>query len=369
MRFICETSKITEAILNTQRAVSTKTSLPSLAGILITATGGNVVLSGYDLEIAITTKVEARVLEEGNVILDASLFSEMLRRVPAETVDITVDDKSVAQISSGSYQATITGIPGIEYPELPTVTDGINLTLQSDMLRSMITQTVYAVAENDLKPAHTGIMFEIEESTLRLIAVDGYRLAIRKEQIKESGNMRFIVPKKALMELVKLMGEEDKEIIFHIGRRHILFEIGDFVVISRLLEGEFLDFRNAVPEGQTTELIVNTRSLIGAIDRLSLLIIDRLKSPVRCKIEKGDISLKCTTTRGKAQDNVSCEQTGEKVELGFNHKYFIEALRATDTDSVRIQFNGALSPIKIMPMEGESFLFLVLPVRLKAEAE
>ena len=172
MNFICEKSKITEAILNTQRAVTSKTSMATLSGILINAVKGNIVLTGYDLEIAITTKIDARIIEEGSVVLDASLLSDIIRRVPTETVEITVDNKSVTTIVSGNYEANITGIPGIEYPELPTVDNAKSITLSSSLLQSMISQTIFAVADDDRKPVYTGIKFEIEDYNLTLIAVE-----------------------------------------------------------------------------------------------------------------------------------------------------------------------------------------------------
>ena len=189
------------------------------------------------------------------------------------------------------------------------------------------------------------------------------------EKIEKSQDMEFIVPKKALNEITKLMGEEEKDINIHIGFRHILFEIGDILVISRILEGNFLDYKNSIPQGATTEVVVNTRDMINSIDRLSLLIIERLKNPIRCKIYENKVDLKCTTTRGKAQDSFDCDMTGEDIELGFNYRYFIEALRASDSDKVKIEFNGKINPIKILPMDGDNFLFLVLPIRLMEESE
>ena len=368
MKMICNRQQLVEAVLNVQRAVSSKSSVPALEGILIKADSEGVLLCGYDLELGMTTSVEAQVTEPGGVVLSARLFGDIVRRFPAETVSISVDEKNMATLISGASEFSIAGIPAQEYPELPSVAEETSVLLPHGVLKSMIRQTIFAVADNDAKPVHTGTLFELSENKIKLVSVDGYRLAMREETAACSQEMTFVVPGKTLSEVLKLLGDGDDTLTLQIGRRHILFNIGDYTVISRLLEGEFLDYNAAIPASHATEVVVNTRAFIDSVERVSLLITDRLKSPVRCAFEDGQIRLSCSTAIGRASDEFEAKLSGPPVEMGFNNRYLLDALRNTEGDEARVQLSGPLSPMKVLPREGNSFLFLVLPVRLKNEA-
>lgn len=367
MKITCSRQQLNEAVLNVQRAVSTKSSVPALEGILLRTQGEEMILCGYDLELGMTTRIEARVEEKGSIILGARLFGDIVRRLPADSVELSTDSKNITTIKSGPSEFSIVGIPAEEYPELPAISGETSIRIAHNVLKSMIRQTIFAVAESDAKPIHTGTLFELEENRIRLVSVDGYRLAIREEAAKCGEQTSFVVPGKTLGEVNKLLGDDETELEILIGRRHIQFQIGNYCVISRLLEGEFLDYRAAIPNGSTTEIVVSTRSMIGSVERVSLLITDRLKSPVRCVFEDNEIRISCSTAIGRANDQFPAQITGNPVEMGFNNRYLLDALRNSEGDEVRIQLSGPLSPMKILPREGESFLFLVLPVRLKSE--
>ena len=369
MKITCDKQKLNEAVLNTQRAVSAKSSVPALEGILIRTEENVITLCGYDLELGITTTIEASVSEPGSVVLSARLFGEIARRLPADTVTLSSDEKQVTTIVSGDAKYSVVGIPAQEYPELPAVGSEASLQISGNILRSMIRQTLFAVAENDARPVHTGTLFELEPEKLRLVSVDGYRLAIREEPIPCSLKTSFVVPGKTLGEILKLLGDEDEEIELQIGRRHILFHIKNYTVVSRLLEGEFLDYRAALPKDSSTEVRVSVQNFIKSVERVSLLITDRLKSPVRCVFGDDGIHVSCSTAIGRANDRLKAEISGEAVEMGFNNRFLLDALRNTECDEVRILLNGPLSPMRVFPPDGESFLFLVLPVRLKSSNE
>ena len=367
MKIICNTFELREAVINVQRAVSSKSSLPALEGILLKTQGQKLILSAYDLEIAIKTSIFANIISEGSVVLNAKIFSEIIKKVSGEKVQIEIDDKLNATISSATSEFTIMAIDATEFPELPTINENANITMDSDILKSMISQTIFAVSTSDIKPVHTGILFEIENNNIKLVAVDGYRLAIRNEKIDTDIKIKFVVPAKTLNEIIKLVDEEEKQLQINVGSRHISFIIGEFLVVSRLLVGDFLDYKTAIPSGATVSVMTNTRDFIDAIERISLLITDRIKSPVRCTFSNNKADIKCVTAMGKASDTVECTVNGEAMEIGFNNKYFLDAMRAVESDMVKIELNGATSPIKILPKDGDNFLFLVLPVRLKAQ--
>ena len=367
MKFTVNKSDITEAVGNIQRAVSTKTSIPALEGILLGAGEEGLELCAYDLELGITTVIPAFVVEPGRAVLSAKLFSDIVRRTPAETITITVDEKNMATLESGYSRFSIIGIPAEEFPELPKLTDSTQFSMAGSVLKSMIRQTLFAIAESDAKPIHQGSLFNLENGMMDVVSVDGYRLAVRREPVEFSDSLDFVVPGKTLSEILKLIKETDDPVEISAGRRHILFKIDNYTVISSLLEGEFLNYKAAIPPESQTEVVLKTREAIDSVERVSLLITDRLKSPVRCIFNENEIKLNCTTSMGRASDQIDVEMTGQSVEIGFNNRYLLEALRNTECDEVKVQLGGPLSPMKVVPKEGDSFLFLVLPVRLKSE--
>ena len=254
----------------------------------------------------------------------------------------------------GKLEFSLIGISSQEYPELPSVNSSFPIVVKGGILKDMIRKTVFAAAENDTKIVHTGVRFEIADRQIRLVAVDGFRLAIRNEEIDYIGEEQvFVVPKKALNEIMKLV-IDDEPVAMNIGKRHIVFEINNYIIVSRLLDGEFLNYKSA-----------NTRMLISSIERTSLVITDRAKSPIRCIFEDGLIRTSAITTLGSANDKIPAQIKGNRIEIGFNNRFLLDALKVCDTDEVKIKLASPVLPIIIEPKEGNSFLFLILPVKLK----
>lgn len=365
MKIICNKIKLQEAVLNVQRAVSPKSTIPALEGILIETENNQVKLSGYNLELGITTMIEAEIEQEGKSVLNARLLAEIVRKMPAENIEIDSNKQNIATIKSGASEFAIVEISSIEYPELPTLQQSTQIDIPSLIMKSMIKQTLFAVADNDTKPIHTGILFDINDKLIQLVAVDGYRLALRRENIQSEENTSFVVPGKTLNEVVKLLPDNEDKITIFQGSRHVIFRVKEYTIISRLLEGEFLDYKSAIPDAYATKARVNTRDFIESVERMSLLINDRIKSPLRCIMSNNEIKFSCSTSIGKANDEIQANIDGNSLEIGFNNKYLLDALKNSLCDEIQIQLNGPLSPMKVLPLEGNSFLFLVLPVRLK----
>ena len=351
MKIVCNCQSLTEAITNVQRAVSTKSNNPALEGILFKANANSLTLCGYDLELGITTTLPAEVLSEGSVVLSAKLISDIVRRLPAETVSIDTNEKLMTTIISGAVDFKIIGMSADEYPDIPSVKGDSNIIIKGEILSSMISQTLFA----------------IESNIIKIISVDGYRLAMRTENLICGEKKSFIIPGKSLAEVVKLIKDGEKDVEIVVGDNHIIFKIDNYSVISRLIEGEFMNYSAAIPSSHKTEIKVNTRKFISSLDRMSLLLSERIKTPVRCNIENGVVKLSCSTVLGQAYDEFDIEMSGDSVEIGFNVRYMLDALRNTDTDEVKICLSGPTSPMVILPSDGDSFLFLVLPVRLKNE--
>lgn len=369
MKFTCNTKELNTACNNVIRAVSAKVTIPTIEGILVECGSDTLSLTGYDFEFGINTTLNVDIEESGSIVINAKVLCDIIRKLEDEVVTIETNGNSVS-IISGAAQYSITGIDANEYPELPSVNGGYPLELEQGLLYSMISQTVFAVADTESsKPVYTGLKFEIAPDELTLIGVDGYRLAIRKEKVDYKGDeLTFIVPKKTIRELVKLMDvESEKPIAVSVGRRHIIFDVENYRIISRLLDGEFLDYKTAVPKAITTTVLINTNDAIKCIDRTLPVIENNQKNPIRCLFDADKMRVSTVSSVGRVVDYTHANTSGARVEIGFNSKFMLDALNAADTDEVRIELAGPVSPVKVMPIEGEGFLFLVLPMRLKNE--
>ncbi len=367
MKFTVMRSDIVTAVQNVSRAVSTKATLPALEGILIKAYNNTLTMSGYDMELAITTSIEATVSNEGEIVVGAKLFSEIVRKLPEEIVTFETDDRMIIYINSGNAAYQIVGISSMEYPEMPKFDSLDEIKISAGVLKNMIKQTIYAVSDNINKPIYTGSLFEIKDKIMRIVSIDGYRMAIRQENIDSESENRFIVPGKMQGEILKLITDDEKEIEICIGQRHVSFTIDNYSIVSRLIEGNFLDYRTTIPKNEDTTIRINTRSLIESVDRIALITSDRVQSPVRFSISQNEIKLSCRTAVGRANDVIPVSTIGKDTEIGFNNKYVLEALRNTDCDEVTLVLNGSLSPMIIRPVQGDEFIFLVVPMRLNDE--
>ena len=365
MRFRCMRTDMSNAVSNVSRAVSAKATIPALEGVLIKAYNGNLEISGYDLEIGIVTQIEATVIEEGEIVVSARLFNDIIRKLPEEIVNIETDERLITYINSGAADYQIVGINSTEYPDLPNVDEINGMTVNAEILKNMIRQTVFATSDNMAKPIYTGSLFEIKRGIFRVVAVDGFRMAIRMENVDSDIEAKFVVPAKTQNEILKLITDPKKDVTLTVGQRHIVFKVENYSIISRLLEGNFLDYK--MPESASTEFVINTRILASSVERMALLTNEKIQSPVRCSITADEIKLSCSTTVGRANDMIPASVVGNDVEIGFNNRYLLDALKNAETDEVRVMLNGSLQPMIIRPVTGDSFTFLVVPMRLAAE--
>ena len=368
MKFSCEKALLQAAISTTSRAVSPKSSIPALEGILLEA-GSDLRLTGYNLETGIRTIVPADIREEGTLVLGARLFGEIVRKLPDDIVTFQSENYMV-NIKCGMSEFNILGTDPEEFPELPTVEYQNSLILPQSRLKAMISQTLFAVSDNESRPIHTGSLFEVDSEGLTIVSVDGYRLALRHESIdKKEGaeTFSFVVPGAALSEVEKICSDVDEPASVTQGARHVMFKVGDTMLVSRRLEGEFLAYRQAIPRNNTIPVEGDTRALLSSIDRVSLIISDKLKSPLRCVFDSNLLKISTKTAIGDAYDECPLSGDGGGLEIGFNNKYLMDALKAAPADKVRLELTTGVSPCVILPTEGEeNFLYMVLPVRLKA---
>ena len=366
MNIVCDKALLSSAIDGVSKAVTLRSSIPALEGILLKAEGFQLTLTGYDLEMGITTTIEANVRQAGEIVLSAKLLGDMVRRLPSGEVSIYTNESGNATIKGGVAEFDILAMSASDYPDLPTPGADHTLTIKAGMLRGMIEKTLYAVSQDDKKPAHTGELFAIEEDKLTVVALDGYRLAIVERPVQAEKHIRIIIPAKTLTEVNKLLGDDEDDVRISANRRFVVFNSGNYTILSRLIEGEFLNYANVIPNGCKTRVVLETRDFIDTIERASLIITERLKNPLRILFDaSGKVTVRCQTNLGKVVDEFSAQVEGDPVEIGFNNRYLLDALRNARTEKVRMEISGPLSPVKVLPVDGNDFLYLVLPVRFK----
>lgn len=369
MIFLIERSILSEALRNVSKAVADRAALKALEGIRFSLADSLLELTGYDLEIGIRTTVPVKSADKGSFIANAAIFSEMVAKMPDGELSIEIDDNYMVTIERGNTSYNLLASSADDYPELPERGTSEPVTMPQGVLRSMINQTKFAASQLDIKPILKGELFEISNNSLTIAAIDGYRLAVRTEPIAYNEDISFVVPAKNLDEVAKLLSDSDDELCsMVVSKKHILFEIGNYLVNSRLLEGEFHPYRSAIPESFNTEVIVERTALIRSLERCMLLINEKNPSPVRCTFENNQLKIKCVTgSLGKVYDEIDTEQSGVSLEIGFKCRFFLDPLKAISDEKVRLRMTSGLQPLKIVPMEGESFTYLVLPVRLPKE--
>jgi len=369
MKLTCEKLLLLAAILTASRAAATKSPVPLLEGLLLEAEENEIRVTGYDLKTGIVTTVPADVVEQGAVILSARLFCEIIRKMPGMYVTISVNSNHVANIICEASEFEILGTPASDYPELPLVDGDDTIEISEPLLKKMIAQTNFAVSDNEARPIHTGALFEIGGGMLTVVAVDGFRLALRREPMEgyDDQNFSFVVPGTALSEVEKIVSDNDKKVAVTLGAKHILFSFGSTILISRRLEGEFLNYRNSIPQSSKYQLRVDKESLVETLERVALIITDNLKTPVRCLFGDGIVKVSCITNIGKSSDECAIVGDGEDLEIGFNDRYLRESLKAAPAEEVMLELNNGITPCVISPVDGNSnFLYMILPVRLKA---
>lgn len=368
MKFTCEKGYLDQAVTTAARAAAAKSSIPALEGLLLEA-AHSVRITGYDLKKGIYTDIDADVSAPGNVVLGAKIFGEIVRKLPDGIVTITADDNNMVNITCGNADYNIMGTDAEDYPELPSMDSGASLTLSQDVIGRMIRETSFAISDNESRPVYTGALFEVENDVLTLVAVDGYRLALRRENLEKCDvdECSFIVPGTALSDVEKICNKPEEPVRVTMGSKHISFTANDTVLITRRLEGDFLNYKKTVPSEFPVKLKAARQDLIRCAERVSLIIDDRAKNPLRCRFGDGVLNITSATPLGRAEDSCPVEGDGKDMVIGFNNSYLLQALKAAPADTLTVNLTSGNSPCVILPEDGgDSFLYMILPVRLRA---
>ncbi len=367
MRFTCEKNVLIQGFSIASRTAAQKSSLSVLEGILCRA-GSGLSFTGFNMETAITFCVDADVTEGGECILPARLFGDIVRRLPEGDVTIVVDDSFNVSIRSGYASFSIKAESADEYPDLPDVMEGKAIHIPQCEMKKLIGGTIFAVSDNQARPIHNGVRFEVKDDSITAVAVDGFRLARRTWHPQEpiGRELAFVVPSGSLKEVEKLVGDVPDDIAFTVGTKHILYQLGNTTLVCRLLEGEFLDWRKVVPLNSPIKLIANVGDLQSSVERVGLIVSEKYKSPVRCVFSNQELLMRTSNTIGAAEDRCSFAGDGKELEIGFNVRYLADALKAIPSEEVTLELTNGLSPIVMTPADDkQDFAYMVLPVRIK----
>ena len=365
MNIICDKTLLSAAIDGVSKAVTLRSTIPVLEGILLKAEGFQLTLTGYDLEMGIVTTIEANVKEPGEIVLNAKLLSSMISRMPSGQITIQSADNGKTTIQSGVAQFEIQSMSASDFPELPNTGAEETLTIKTGVLRDMIDRTLYAVSQDEKKPAHTGELFEIKNNCLKVVSLDGHRISIRKMSLKKDySDRKVVVPGKTLSEVSKILsGEVDDQVSIYFTKNHILFEFDQTMVVSRLIEGEYFRIDQMLSSDYETKLKINKKEFLDCIDRATLLVREVDKKPIIINITDDDMELRIDSAMGSMNEEIDIEKEGKDIMIGFNPKFLIDALRVIDDETVTIYLVNPKAPCFIRDDE-ENYTYLILPVNI-----
>ena len=372
MQIICDKDKIIKAINSVVKGVASKTTMPILEGILIQTNDNEIKLTTYDLEIGIEYIMDCEVKEQGSTVVNAVMFSEIIRKLPDTQIYISLNDKNLLQIEcEGSLYKLATMNPA-EFPELPKIEVENSIELEQNNLKNMIRKTIFAVSTEDSRPIFTGCLFQIENNQLSLVAVDGFRLALRTIFLnKQTNNFSAVIPGKTLNEMNKILSDSFDFVRIGVSKNQALFEMDNCKVVTRILEGDFLNYKNVIPTNWESRIKVNKNNLQNSFERISLIssssIEKEKKYPVKVEIDIGKVTISCTNQTGDAKEELFVSTEGKNLEAGFNPKYFLDSLKAIEDEEVFVEFGTSISPCLIKPTDSSEYVYMILPIRLKEE--
>ncbi len=369
MKFVCEKEKILKGINSVINGVSSKTTMPILEGILIQTNDNEVKLTSYDLEIGIEYILDANILEQGNTVVNAVMFSEIIRKLPNAEIQIRINENNLLEIECESSLYKLATMNPEEFPELPKINIDNSVKLEQTTLKNMIRKTIFAVSTEENRPIFTGSLFEIIDHKLNIVAVDGYRLAIKSKEIEETNNFNCVIPGKTLNEVNKIISDSFDMITVGIAKNQALFEMENCKIVTRLLDGEFLKYSNTIPQNWETRIKANKNNIQNCFERILLIssssIEKEKKYPVKVNIEVGKVTISCSNQTGDAKEEIFVETEGKELEIGFNPRFFLDALKAIDDEEVYIEFGTNRSPCIIRPIEAGDYVYMILPIKMK----
>ena len=367
MKIICSKANLVKGVSIVSKAVPSRTTMPILECILIDASANEIKLTANDMELGIETVIEGEIVERGIIALDAKFFSEIVRKLPDNDVVIESDDTFQTTITCEKAKFNIVGKSGEDFSYLPYIEKNESISISQFTLKDVVRQTIFSIADNDTNKLMTGELFEINENRLRVVSLDGHRMSIRNIELKESYSpLKVVVPGKTLQEISKILtGEAEDMVDIFFADNHILFEFDETKVVSRLIEGEYFHIDQMLSSDYDTKVKINKREFLNCIDRATLLIREGDKKPIILNIQDGSLQLKINSFVGSMNEEIEIEKEGKDLLIGFNPKFFIDALRVIDDEEVTLYMVNPKAPCFIKDDAG-TYVYLILPVNFNA---
>ena len=367
MKLICSKASLLKGVSIVSKAVPSRTTMPILNCILIDASANEIKLTANDMELGIETVIEGEIVERGIIALDAKFFSEIVRKLPDNDVVIESDDTFQTTITCEKAKFNIVGKSGEDFSYLPYIEKNESISISQFTLKDVVRQTIFSIADNDTNKLMTGELFEINENRLRVVSLDGHRISIRNIELKENYSpLKVVVPGKTLQEISKILtGEAEDMVGIFFADNHILFEFDETKVVSRLIEGEYFHIDQMLSSDYDTKVKINKREFLNCIDRATLLIREGDKKPIILNIQDGSLQLKINSFVGSMNEEIEIEKEGKDLLIGFNPKFFIDALRVIDDEEVTLYMVNPKAPCFIKDDAG-TYVYLILPVNFNA---
>jgi len=365
MKFTCNQIDLMVAINAVSKSISNRSSMPILKCMLLKVENDELYLIGTDLELGIKSKIKANIQQSGMIALDTRLFTEIIRRLPEDEIEISSDESNYATIKYEKSEYKIAGQSGEEYPELPIVEKKNAIVMFQDELKDMIKSTIFAIATEETKPVLIGELLEIEGNTANLVAVDGFRIAYKKGTVNNNAQLiSAIIPGKNLNELSKILSQEkDLTVNIYLTDRNILFELEDSIVVSRLIEGKFINYKQNLVDNSETTVTINRISFLESVERISLISGIDKKQPISLSIQDDYMTISTVTVAGTGHEEVAIKKSGSDLKIAFNPKYLLDVLRVAEDEEIVLTFNTPLSPCIIKAKTEEKYKYLILPLR------
>lgn len=367
MKLIFTKSSLNKAVGIVMKAVPTRTTMSILECILIDASTNEIKFTANDMELGIETIVEGEIIEKGKVAIDAKIFSEIVRKLPDNDITIETDDNYTSTITCEKSKFNITGKSGDDFSYLPVIIKEKSISLSQFTLKETINQTIFCTSPNDNNKMMTGELFEVKDNVLKVVGLDGHRIAIRN--INLSGNaddVKVVVPGKTLNEISKILSSDAESVVnIYFTNNHILFEFDNTMVVSRLIEGEYFKINQMLSSDYETKVVINKKEFLDSIDRANLLIREGDKKPIIINITDGSLEVKVQSAIGSLNEDIDINKEGKDIMIGFNPKFLIDALRVIDDETVDIYLVNPKAPCFIRDKE-ENYIYLILPVNFSA---
>ncbi len=370
MKISCNQQLLSKSLNIVSKAVSSRTTIPILKGILMEVSSDGILkLSASDLDLSIEKSIPVSVWEEGSVVVSAKLFIDIVKKLPNEEIEIEAEGNSVT-IKCLASEFTIVGQEASEFPSIGAIKEEKSIIIEKDILRDIIKKTSFAASIEEAKGIIVGVLLEMDEKGLTMVALDGFRMAVTREKMENKEDVKIIIAARILNEINKIFSEEDsvKEVSMIIDEKKAVFLVEDARIVLRIMEGEFVKYRDILPKEHQCRLKVNRGEMIDCLERASLLAREGKNNLIKFTIIRDKVIITSRSEEGNVKEEVFVEKEGTDLEIGFNAKYILDVLKVVSDEEVAMEFNTSVSPCLIKPIEGEGFEYLILPVRISAKA-